>query len=137
MFLMYGTMRLALNEGSVVVDLPTGIGRLGYVSTERPTTSPEVRRRKRELKRLPLFLPPELWERLTLAAEFATRSFELTGKPETVSRNDFIEDNLLWALASYWEDKGGEPSSKDDPRFERLAKTFAERLKARDKKKAQ
>ena len=108
---------------------------MGYVSTERPATSPEVRRRKRQLKRLPLFLPQELWDRLTLAAEFATRAFELTGKPESVSRNDFIEDNLLWALASYWEDKGGEPQGKDDPRFEKLAKAFAARLKARDEKK--
>lgn len=136
MCLCRDTVALALNEGSVVLDNSGGVGRLGYAAMDRPTTtSPEVRRRKRELKRLPLFLPQEVWDRLTLAAKFATRAFELTGTPETVSRNDFIEDNLLWALTSYWEDKGGEPTDEHDPKFDRLAKAFASRLKVRDEKK--
>jgi hypothetical protein len=103
---------LALNKRSAIVLLASGVGKLGFAkNVDRPTSSPQVKRRKRQLKRLPVFLPEALWEELSFAAEFHTAAFKATGKPETVSRNDFIEDSLLWALASYWEDKGGRRST--------------------------
>lgn len=109
------------------------VGKLGFSRMDRPTTTvPQVKRRKRTTQRLPLFLPKELWQELSYAAEFATTAFKLTGQPETVSRNDFIEDSLLWALAAYWQDKGGKPATKAE--FEQRAKAYAEKLKAREAK---
>lgn len=111
----------------------TGVGKLGFSRMDRPTTTvPQVKRRKRVTQRLPLFLPKELWKELSYAAEFATTAFKKTGKPESVSRNDFIEDSLLWALAAYWEDKGGRPENK--VQFEQRATAYAEKLKAREAK---
>lgn len=124
---------MALNEGSATVQLSTGVGKLGYAKiVDRPTSSPQVKRRKRQQKRLPVFLPPELWEELSYAAEFHTEAFKATGKPETVSRNDFILDSLVWALAAYWQDKGGRPGSSVE--FRERAKAYAEKLKAREAK---
>jgi hypothetical protein len=110
------------------VQLDSGVGKLGYarIKMERPTSSPQVKRRKRPTKRLPVFLPEELWEELTEAARFHTEVFRQTGKPETVSRNDFIEDSLIWALAAYWLDKGGKPKSAAE--FRERAETYAAKL---------
>lgn len=94
--------------------------------------SPEIRRRKSGKKKLWVFLMPKLWEELAFAARFATRVFALTGKPETTSRNDFIEDSLIWALAAYWKGKGGKPLTEEE--FEERALAAAEKLKAREAK---
>jgi hypothetical protein len=123
---------MALNDWSATVRLSDGVGKLGYaqIKMDRPTSSPQVKRRKRQLKRLPVFLAESMWQELSYAAEFATEAFKLTGRPETVSRNDFIEDSLIWALAAYWQDKGGRPTSTAE--FKDRAKAYAEKLKKQE-----
>ncbi len=125
---MPGTANLALHNWSATVEMGTEVGRLGYSRMDNPGPSPQVQRRRRVLKRLPLFLSVDLWKELSYAASFATRVFQLTGSPETVSRNGWIEDALIWALAAYWKDKGGKPSSTTE--FERRAAQAATKLKA-------
>ena len=95
------------------------------------TASPKIRRRRSDRKRLPIFLPEEIWEELSYAAKFATRSFKHSGKPESVSRTDFIEDALGWALAAYWEDKGGRPET--EKQFEERSKAHGARVALEDK----
>lgn len=92
--------------------------------------APEIKRRNSEKKKLWVFLLPKIWEELSYAARFATRVFDNTNKKETVSRNDFIEDSLLWALAAYWKDKGGRPSNEAE--FEQRAKAYGDKLKAKE-----
>lgn len=79
------------------------------------------------LKRLPVFLTQEMWDELTEAARFHTAAFAASGLAERVSRNDLIEDSLIWAIAAYWADKGGKPVTKTE--FTERAKAFGERLK--------
>lgn len=104
---------------------------MGYARMSQLTASPKIRRRKSDRKRMPIFLPAEIWKELSYAAEFATKGFEYSGKPETVSRNDFIEDAIGWALAAYWEDKGGRPTSAKQ--FEERAKAHGARVAVEDK----
>lgn len=101
-----------------------------YEAMSRRDSVPDVRRRKSTKKKAWVFLLPELWSELTYAAAFATRAFVLTGKPEVVSRNDLIEDIIMWGLRSYWKDKGGRPV--DDADFEAKAAAHAAEIKARE-----
>lgn len=119
------------------MDMARGVESLGYARMSQPPTSasPKVRRRKVRRKRAPVALPEQLWTELAYAAKFATRSFEHSGDPESVSRNDFIEDSLIWALAAYWEDKGGRPESTDE--FEKKARAHGAKLKAREAREPQ
>lgn len=114
------------------MDMARGVESLGYARMSQPPTSasPKVRRRKVRRKRVPVALPDQMWADLAYAARFATAAFKHSGDPESVSRNDFIEDSLTWALAAYWEDKGGEPSSEEE--FEKKAKAHGAKLKARE-----
>lgn len=61
-----------------------------------------------------VYLEPSMWQELAEAAEFQSAVFEALGHEEKVSRNDVIDAFLRWALDSYWEDKGGRPTSKTD-----------------------
>ena len=88
---------------------------------------PEIRRKKKEVQSSSVHLAPELWAALTDTAAFATEAFAATGKPEIVSRNDLIEELLIWGLDAYWEDKGGRPTTPKE-RAEKVAK-LAARLK--------
>ena len=110
-----------------------GVESLGYARMSQPPASsaaPKIRRRKVRRKRAPVALPTQMWNDLAKAARFATRSFEHSGDSESVSRNDFIEDSLTWALAAYWKDKGGEPQTEVE--FEEKAKAHGAKLKARE-----
>lgn len=98
---------------------PTGVMSTRYpMSTNRPTSAPRINRRAKKAKqRNWVFLPQELWDALDIATAFQVRVFELEGDPDTsaLSRNDWIEDGLTWALAEYWIDKGlGEPKTKEE-----------------------
>lgn len=95
-----------------------------------PTTAPDIRRRKSTKKKAWAFLLPELWDELTYAARFATRVFFHTEKPETVSRNDYIEDLVVWGLRAYWKDIGGRPENEAE--FEAKAIAHAAKIKARE-----
>jgi hypothetical protein len=94
--------------------------------TKHPTLMPKKKREERRV-----FLEPELWTELSEAAEFHTEVFKAMGEDETASRNDIIEAFLRWAVASYWEDKGGKPTSDADRA--RKASKHAEGLKAQRK----
>lgn len=96
----------------------------------RKTEPPEMSRRKSDKKKQWVSLKPKLWADLKYAAKFATRVFHHTGQPETVSRNDFIEDSLTWAIDAYWKDKGGAPTN--DEEFEKKAAEHAAKLMARE-----
>ena len=98
----------------------------------RQAPPPEIRRRKTRKVRKPLDLPPDLWVRMTRAAAFHSKAFELTGKPESISRNEWAEDALVWALAAYWQDKGGEPANEAD--FEEKAAAYAQRIIEKERK---
>lgn len=69
---------------------------------------------KRKTVSRQVFLEPEMWDQLKEAARFHSEVFEAMGAGESVSRNDIIASFLEWALSSYWDDKGGRPSSKED-----------------------
>lgn len=99
----------------------------------RTPHSPQIHRRKRPREKKWVFLPEELWEELSRAARFQTVLFGLTGDEETASRNDWIEDSLVWALNSYWEEKGGRPESEED--LVKLAHSYAAKQKGREPKK--
>lgn len=67
------------------------------------------------------------WNDLSEIAEFHTQVFTAMGEKETVSRNDIIASFLDWARESYWDDKGGKPTSVAD-RDAKIAR-HAEKLK--------
>jgi hypothetical protein len=87
--------------------------------------SPKLLPKKKTLDKR-VFLEPKLWDEMTEVAEFHTLVFEAMGASEKVSRNDIIAAFLRWAVDSYWEDKGGVPSTKDERT--RKARAYAERL---------
>lgn len=61
-----------------------------------------------------VFLTEQMWNELKETARFHGDVFKLLGSTEGVTRNDLIDAFLRWALDSYWEEKGGMPTSKDD-----------------------
>jgi hypothetical protein len=78
-----------------------------------------------------VFLTEEMWEQLSEASRFHSETFKKLGSKEGVSRNDMIDSFLTWALESYWEDKGGRPSSDED--WARKVARHAEALKKAQK----
>lgn len=102
------------------MELPgQGMGVQGLTSksskTTRPpqVTGPKLLPKKKTVARQ-VFLEPERWTELADAASFHTQVFEEMGADERVSRNDLIDSFLGWALAEYWKDKGGRPTSERD-----------------------
>lgn len=104
----------------------------GYMDN---SSGPQIRRRKQAREKKWVFLSPDLWKELDFVSRFATEAFTLTGKPETVSRNDWIEDAMIWAVASYWADKGGKPVAAGSADYKAKAKRFAERLLEEQKRR--
>lgn len=78
-----------------------------------------------------VFLTEEAWDELADAARFHSETFKRLGSKEGVSRNDMIDAFLEWALGSYWEDKGGRPTSEED--WERKLVRHADALKKAQK----
>lgn len=101
-----------------------------------PTLLPKERRPDKRV-----FLPEELWTKLSAAAKFHEETFKKMGHEQSVSRNDIIENFLEWALDTYWQAKGGEPSSKGADREAKIAAFAAqmekeEAARAKDKLEA-
>jgi hypothetical protein len=98
-----------------------GIGRLPGMTKPRSAgtkrspdvSGPKLLPKKKTISRQ-VFLEPEMWAELSDAANFHSEVFEVMGAGEKVSRNDVIASFLRWALDSYWEDKGGRPTTVKD-----------------------
>lgn len=93
-----------------------------------PTLLPKERRPDKRV-----FLSEELWTHLSAAARFHEETFKKMGREQAVSRNDIIENFLEWALETYWDDKGGEPTKSD--RESKIA-AFAARLEKEETARA-
>lgn len=115
------------------------------LAVRHPMKSPQLQgpvirpKRKKEERRV--FLEPELWTALTRAATFHEKVFgelhRLKGlkadDAQKLSRNDIIEGFLEWALAEYWNDKGGEPPEAASEYAEKV-RAFAKRMLADEQK---
>jgi hypothetical protein len=80
-----------------------------------------------ELKRGPVYLPADYWERLDAVAKFHTKVYAALGAKGKVSRNDVIVSFLEWGLDEYWADKGGVPATEAEA--ETKARTHADALR--------
>lgn len=84
-----------------------------------------------------VFLDPELWERLMKIADFQTEAWKMVDpKNLSTSRNTVIESFLVWAADTFWENRGGEPTSLGD-REEKLAPYSAQLKKDSDEEERQ
>lgn len=70
---------------------------------------PDIKRKKQNKRKFLIGVEAELLEELELAAKHATEVFAAEGAPEVVSRNEWVEYGLQYALAAYWEKVGGKP----------------------------
>lgn len=107
-------------EGGVpkIGDVEMGSPSQASLRTQSPKKSPTVSgptlMPKKATVSRQVFLTGEMWVELKEAARFHSETFKALGSAEGVSRNDLIEAFLRWALDSYWDDKGGHPTSKEE-----------------------
>jgi hypothetical protein len=100
--------------GDVEMGSPSVASLKKQASKKSPTVSgPKLLPQKATVSRQ-VFLTEEMWDELKEAARFHGDVFKRMGSSEGVSRNDLIDSFLHWALDSYWEDKGGRPTSEKD-----------------------
>lgn len=100
--------------------------------SQPPTFTPRTGRKSTKTARQ-VFLEPGMWDRLSAVSDFTSAAWKrVNPKSLAISRNTVIEEFLEYALARYWEDKGGEPKTES----ERLRKIepYAETLKKQGRK---
>jgi hypothetical protein len=116
-------------HGGVAESGGIGLGRATLTPNRRPSLSAPTllpsTEKKREERRV--FLEADFWAELDDVARFHRDVFRAMGIKERVSRNVIIDAFLRWAVAAYWEDKGGKFTKQD--RDEKV-KAFAEQLRA-------